>query len=181
MGSYIANFAVYTMAMTGLIFFAVFAYKKFMNGGFRKDSSNFLSIEESMNINPRKSLLVVRAGSEKFLIASDVDRTTLLSKLDETSSVSSQKLNLMRDKYVEYIPEQIQEQVPEPVIVQPEKEPVRLDVIREKNPLGRKMDTREHVTESKTLSPKTVTLNFDKPVNHGFSTMKEMAKKINEL
>ncbi len=28
MGSYLANFTVYAMAMTGLIFFAVFIYKK---------------------------------------------------------------------------------------------------------------------------------------------------------
>ena len=55
MGSYLANFTVYAMAMTGLIFFAVFIYKKVMNGGFHSNKSNFLSIEETMNINPRKS------------------------------------------------------------------------------------------------------------------------------
>ena len=70
MGSYIANFTVYTMAMLGLIFFALFVYKKFMAGGLGGSSSKFLSIEETMNINPRKSLLVVRAGNEKFLVAS---------------------------------------------------------------------------------------------------------------
>ena len=66
MGSYLANFTVYAMAMTGLIFFAVFIYKKVMNGGFRSNKSNFLNIEETMSINPRKSLLVVRAGEEKI-------------------------------------------------------------------------------------------------------------------
>ena len=34
MGSYIVHFIVYTLAMSGLIFFALFIYKKFMNGGF---------------------------------------------------------------------------------------------------------------------------------------------------
>lgn len=56
-----------------------------MAGGLGGSSSKFLSIEETMNINPRKSLLVVRAGNEKFLVASDVDRTTLISKLGDVN------------------------------------------------------------------------------------------------
>lgn len=83
MGGYIANFTVYTMAMVGLIFFALFVYKKFMNGINMSGKSDFLGIEESINIAPRKNLYVVRAGSERFLVASDTDRTSLISKLDE--------------------------------------------------------------------------------------------------
>lgn len=33
MGGYLVNFAVYTMAMIGLIFFALMLYKKFAIGG----------------------------------------------------------------------------------------------------------------------------------------------------
>jgi flagellar biogenesis protein FliO len=83
MGGYVANFTVYTMAMVGLIFFALFAYKKFMNGINPSKKSEFLGIEESISIAPRKNLYVVRAGNEKFLVASDADRTTLISKLGD--------------------------------------------------------------------------------------------------
>ena len=83
MGGFIANFTVYTMAMIGLIFFALMMYKKFFNGNAYGNKSGFLGIEESINLAPRKSLYVVRAGGERFLVASDADRTSLISKLDE--------------------------------------------------------------------------------------------------
>lgn len=83
MGSYIVHFIVYTLAMSGLIFFALFVYKKFMNGGFSAKGAKTLSIEETMNINPRKSLMIVKAGDERFLIASDTDKTSLIAKLGE--------------------------------------------------------------------------------------------------
>lgn len=41
MGSYVINFTVYTMAMLGLIFFAIFIYKKVINGGLCKMVTNF--------------------------------------------------------------------------------------------------------------------------------------------
>ncbi len=81
MGGYIANFTVYTMAMLGLICFALFVYKKFLISNTGKNS-NFLGIEECISLAPRKTLYVVRAGNERFLIASDVDKTSLISKLD---------------------------------------------------------------------------------------------------
>ena len=85
MGGYIANFTVYTMAMIGLIFFALLTYKKFFSGnGFGK-KSDFLNVEECINLAPRKNLYVIRAGNERFLVASDSDRTNLISKLGETS------------------------------------------------------------------------------------------------
>lgn len=82
MGGYIVHFTVYTMAMVGLIFFAVYVYKKIANGSLCSKNAKFLSIEDSMSLSPRKSIHVIRAGNEKFLIASDVDRTTLLAKLE---------------------------------------------------------------------------------------------------
>lgn len=81
MSGYAANFAVYTMAMIGLIVFALFIYKKFTNVNANK--SDFLGIEDRINLAPRKNLYVVRAGNERFLIAADVDKTSLISKLDE--------------------------------------------------------------------------------------------------
>ena len=81
------NFTVYTMAMLGMIFFAVFVYKKVMNGSIYKNGSKNLSIEERMSINPRKSLLIVKAGDERFLVASDMERTSLISKLQNPEMI----------------------------------------------------------------------------------------------
>ena len=83
MGGLIANITVYTMAMTGLIFFALLVYKKFFSANAFGSKSGFLNIEESISLAPRKNLYVIRAGRERFLIASDVDKTNLISKLDE--------------------------------------------------------------------------------------------------
>ncbi len=85
MGGYLANFTVYTMAMTGLIFFALFIYKKFLCGNTFGTKSDFLGIEERISLAPRKNLYVVRAGNERFLVASDVDKTSLISKLEDNS------------------------------------------------------------------------------------------------
>lgn len=93
MTGYIANFTVYTMAMIGLIFFALLTYKKFFCTGAFNKKSNFLNIEETISLAPRKNLYVIRAGNEKFLIASDNDRTNLISKLDETSQVKRNDVN----------------------------------------------------------------------------------------
>lgn len=86
MGGYLVNFSVYTMAMIGLIFFALMIYKKFTQEGFGGKKSGYLGVEDTINIAPRKNLYVIRAGNERFLIAGDVDKTTLISKLDETSA-----------------------------------------------------------------------------------------------
>ena len=96
MGSYIMNFAVYTMAMCGLIFFALFVYKKFAAGSFSSKNSQFLNIEDTLSLAPRKVLYVIRAGREKFLIASDADKTTFISKL-ETSDYFNQTSGFERE------------------------------------------------------------------------------------
>ena len=192
MGSYIANFTVYTMAMLGLIFFALFVYKKVMGGGIGGSSSKFLCIEETMNINPRKSLLVVRAGNEKFLVASDVDRTTLISKLGNQSMVPKiEKFEHFENIMQEDLPN-IQPVVAEKIEVEQEKEKVEerptihLDPIIDKNPNIRRGMDRRVSRKSKSPNPsqtqnQNVVLDFSKPANHGLTTMREMAKKINEL
>lgn len=202
MGGYIIHFTVYTMAMIGLICFAVFVYKKFTDGSMRGNNTKFLSIEDSMSLSPRKTLHVVRAGNEKFLIASDVDRTTLISKLDNNSkpqriedlerfrnieleSQIDSKSNYMPEKVVD-INSHIEENY-QPQMAKRQQKTVRLEPINSQAPhIRRGMDrraTRTVETPKKTVQQqkKQVTLDFDTPKNHGFTTMKEMAKKINEL
>ena len=81
MGHYLISFLIYTLAMVGVIFGALFVFKTFSNKCFHKKSS-MLKIEDSMNLSPRKTLYVINAKNESFLIASDIDRTSLIAKLD---------------------------------------------------------------------------------------------------
>lgn len=84
MSGYFMNFIVYTSAMVGIIFLAILVYKKCSYSGVSK--SKFLNVEDCISLAPRKNLYVVRAGQERFLIASDAERTSLISKLDEKST-----------------------------------------------------------------------------------------------
>lgn len=90
MSTYLLNFIVYTTAMVGIIFLAVLVYKKFScNSGSK---SQFLNVEDCISLAPRKNLYVVRAGNERFLVASDAERTSLISKLGETPKASVEEL-----------------------------------------------------------------------------------------
>ena len=86
MGHYIASFLIYTMAMIGLIFFALFVYKKFSISCINTKQKGYLNLEDALSISPRKVLYIVKAGNERFLIASDTERTTLISKLNSNNS-----------------------------------------------------------------------------------------------
>lgn len=82
MTGYIINFSIYTTAMIGVIFVALFTFKKFSTMNFSKKVS-MLNIEDSMKLSARKTLYVIKAKDERFLIASDVDNTSLIAKLDD--------------------------------------------------------------------------------------------------
>lgn len=90
MSGYLVNFVIYTTAMVGIIFLALFVYKKVSQGYGFTSKSKFLNVEDSINLAPRKNLYVIRAGKERFLVASDAERTSLISKLDE--NISSRKI-----------------------------------------------------------------------------------------
>lgn len=87
---YFANFMVYTLAMIGVIATALLVYKGTSFYGSKNGKSKYIKVLDTLSIAPRKTLYVVSAGGEKFLIAGDVDKTTLISKL-ETSAPSEYK------------------------------------------------------------------------------------------
>ncbi len=91
MGGYLIGFVVYTAAMIGIIFLAIVTYKKFTYSGTSK--SKFLNVEDCINLAPRKNLYVVRAGNERFLVASDAERTNLISKLNGNEQHSIKENN----------------------------------------------------------------------------------------
>lgn len=78
---YLTNFIVYTFAMVGVIVLALVVYKNANNIG-NKSGAKYLKVHDTLSLGPRKTLYIVSAGEEKFLIAGDVDRTTLISKLE---------------------------------------------------------------------------------------------------
>lgn len=91
MAGYILNFSVYTLAMVGVIFAALFVFKGVMSGRGFSGKSDFLGVEDTMSLSPRKRMYVVRAGAEKFLIAADLDKTTLIAKLQSQAAYASDK------------------------------------------------------------------------------------------
>lgn len=82
MGTYLVNFIVYSMAMVGLLFLGVMVYKKTMIGNNSTPNTRGLKIDNALRLSPRKTLYIVNAGAERFLIAADLDRTTFLAKLN---------------------------------------------------------------------------------------------------
>ena len=65
---YLTNFIVYTLAMVGIIIVAMFVFKSSSGIGV-KNKSKFLKVIDTMSLAPRKTLYIVSAGKEKFLIA----------------------------------------------------------------------------------------------------------------
>lgn len=79
---YLANFIVYLFAMTGLIGLSVFVFKITNGKNVLKKGTDKLKVLESMSLGARKSLYIIEAEGEKFLIAGDAERTSLISKLE---------------------------------------------------------------------------------------------------
>ena len=93
---YLTNFIVYTLAMVGVIMLAVLIFKTSTGVG-AKASSKYLKVHDTLSLGPRKTLYIVSAGEEKFLIAGDVDKTTLISKLGIKDNVET-KSQILTEK-----------------------------------------------------------------------------------
>ena len=97
MSHYLVHFSIYTMAMIGLIFFALFIYKKFSISTISMKRKGLLSVEDALGLSSRKTLYIVKAGEEKFLIAADLDRTTLISKLNLKEKEFEEKEEIIKE------------------------------------------------------------------------------------
>lgn len=73
-------FFVYAFAMLGLVVLAFFIWRKTNIGSLNNNKGN-MKIEESLCLNPKKTLLIINVDNERLLIASDSERTTFLTKL----------------------------------------------------------------------------------------------------
>lgn len=79
---YLGNFIVYTLAMVGVIVVALLVFKGTTSGAALGKKPKHLKLIDSMSLGQRKNLYIVSTGKEQFLIAGDVDNTTLISKLE---------------------------------------------------------------------------------------------------
>ena len=86
---YLVHFIVYFLAMIGIIILAVFVYNKCNLGTTGMKNTRSLKVEDTLSLSPRKTLYVIRSGNERFLIAGDMDRTALISKLENESGINS--------------------------------------------------------------------------------------------
>jgi len=95
MNGYLMHFVAYTFAMIGFITMAVFVYKKTMYSSPLSKNKDFLAIENSLRLSATKTVYVIKAGKEKFLIAGDASNTTMLAKLnsDNIQTLSENKEN----------------------------------------------------------------------------------------
>ena len=200
---YIISFTIYTLAMSGLIALALLVYKKVTHISSTNKKAKILSIEETMSINPRKTLLIVKAGDERFLIASDVDKTTLISKLEQNESIGqmpeiNQTTQLQTTPVVDlekvkstidnrnvdvlFPQKMLQEKKQNTPFVKPSvqktKKPVHLEVISDKNLKVSEIRKQRSYMQTKR---RNVNIEVGKVKNHGFSTIKEMVHKVNEL
>lgn len=82
MNAYITHFAIYTLAMTGFIVMALYVYKKSLCAVQNNKNKDFLAVENCLKLSATKTVYVIKAGKEKFLIAGDSANTTMLAKLE---------------------------------------------------------------------------------------------------
>ena len=102
---YLTNFIVYTLAMVGVIMLAVFVFKTTTSVS-TKGGSKFLKVHDTLSLGPRKTLYIVSAGEEKFLIAGDIDKTSLISKLE--TGKNSEQISVTKTKGVEISSKQLE-------------------------------------------------------------------------
>ena len=82
MNGYIVNFTTYVFAMIGFIVLILFVYKKAMYTPVDAKNRQYLNVENILKLSPTKTIYIIKAGSERFLIAGDNTTTTMLAKLD---------------------------------------------------------------------------------------------------
>ena len=107
MTTHIIAFIFYTLAMLGVMFVAFAVYKNVVLG--QNTHISKLKIEDMLRLNQRKSLYVINYEGEKFLIASDIASTTLISKLNskETPEKPSAKIVEKTEKPTDSLEEKL--------------------------------------------------------------------------
>lgn len=85
MTEFIMGFTVYTLGIIGLLFIGFFVAKYLINntGKNLHKQKNFLKVEQAIGLEARKTIYVLKAGKQKFLVATTPDSVCFLSELDK--------------------------------------------------------------------------------------------------
>lgn len=102
MSTYLIHFLVYALAMVGMIGLCMVVFKKTMINHKFSQKDNGLAVENALNLSQRKTLYVVKAGNEKFLIAADAERTSFLAKLNENDTCTTAYKENSHSKAIDY-------------------------------------------------------------------------------
>ena len=102
MNGYIIHFATYIFAMIGFIALALFIYKKSTATCVNPEKKDFLKVENSLKLSATKTIYVIKAGNEEFLIAGDTANTTLLAKLENENNFQYQPSELKINNIKEF-------------------------------------------------------------------------------
>lgn len=82
---YIVHSLVAILAIFGLLFLALVVYKKTMNFPLNMKYKDYLKVENLIKLAPTKTVYILKAGTERFLVAGDAASTTMLAKLDDNN------------------------------------------------------------------------------------------------
>lgn len=90
MTHYIIGFVVYTLGTIGVLFIGYIMVKYFLNINpmkINKTQKSFLKLEQGISLEPRKSVYILKAGKQRFLIATTPDKVCFLSELDKNNTL----------------------------------------------------------------------------------------------
>ena len=88
--------------MAGVLAVALLVFKHTTGGGSRFNKGKCLKVLDTLSLGARKTLYIVSAGEEKFLIAGDADRTSLISKLNPTGNPEDKITRVMSSETNDY-------------------------------------------------------------------------------
>lgn len=163
--TYVTAFIFYTLAMIGILLIAFVVYKKTFMPMNKGASRGIIKIVDSLPIGNKKMLHVVKIKNESFLIASGLEHTTFLSKLENNVQIQEKEEIIM--------PEVVEETVLDQIFNKPKPE-IKKEVFESRfddTKLSREMELQKQFKElyAQEETPK---------INSLAANRKEMLKKL---
>jgi flagellar biogenesis protein FliO len=86
MTQFIIGFVVYTLGTIGLLLLGYIGVKYFLNSlnaPSSKHCKNYLQLESAITIEPRKAVYILKAGNQRFLVATTPENVSFLAELNK--------------------------------------------------------------------------------------------------
>lgn len=139
--NYVSSFIFYTLAMIGIMLIAFVVYKKtFQPNGV--EHKGIIKVIDSLAIGNKKHLLIVKIKNENFLIASGLEHTTFLAKLDSNLQPKTTQNEIIEAKEIEETNESLLNQ-----IMTPPKAPIN-EIQKHFQELYEKKETTNYNTQA---------------------------------